>query len=315
MPKKTDYHVHPDYSLDAEQVKIKTYCRRALELGLKEICFTTHMEFAKLEQGNDKLVFYQGKPYSLLNYNWLDAYFKEIQQAQQEFKKDGLQVKAGVEIGYHRKYAKEIEKVVSQYPFDYVLGAIHNLAGYSIASKVESASYFAARDLATVQHDYFSLLAEAVKTGLFDAIAHLDIYCRYGMRHYGEQITTIHRGVIEPIFAEMAKRKMALEINTSSRSRLLKEFHPAKEIVALAAKAGLKYFTVGSDAHRLEELGRHLHEALSLLREFKLTNCVYTRRRAIPLSTSNLNQFTQHKQPGHSLHMANYGKHHQSGRH
>lgn len=314
MQALADYHVHPDYSLDADRIKIKTYCRRALALGLKEICFTTHLEFAKLELGNDKLVFYRGGPYSLRDYRWLDSYFREILQARDEFKHGGLQVKAGAEIGYHPKYEKEIARVVEEYPFDYVLGAIHNLGGYSIASKVESTFYFAGRELATVRHEYFSLLLEAVKTGFFDAVAHLDIYCRYGMCYYGERINTIHRGAVEPVFAEMAKRNMALEINTSSRSRGLKEFHPTREIVALAAKTGIKYFTVGSDAHKLAELGQHLDEALNILHRFKLTNCVYTRRTAVPLSTPHSQQFAQADQPGHSLRMTDYGERYQGGR-
>ena len=108
-----------------------------------------------------------------------DGYLAET-IAQQEFKDLGLKVKAGAEIGFQRKYENVIEKIVNQYPFDYVLGAIHCLQGCSIASKYESIDYFAHRDLATVGHEYFTLLEEAVKSGFFDAIAHLDIYCRYG---------------------------------------------------------------------------------------------------------------------------------------
>ena len=39
----TDYHVHSDYSQDAEG-SIFDYCRRARELGLEEICLTPHFE-------------------------------------------------------------------------------------------------------------------------------------------------------------------------------------------------------------------------------------------------------------------------------
>jgi histidinol-phosphatase (PHP family) len=286
--RKIDYHVHPDYSIDADRAKIKDYCYRALELNLEEICFTTHLEFGLLEEGKDNLVSYRGKPWSILRLEWLDDYFTEIHQAQQEFKRQGLKVKAGVEIGFHREYENDIAKIVNQYPFDYVLGAIHCLQGYSIASKYESIDYFANRDLATVGHEYFTLLEEAVKSGFFDAIAHLDIYCRYGSRHFGDQISTIHRGIVEPILKEMSRRNMALEINTSSLSRGLKEFHPSREIVAMAVKAGAKIFTVGSDAHKLEELGRHIDEALALLKDFNLNPHVFTRHKAEPFPTDRI---------------------------
>ncbi|NLM46661.1 MAG: histidinol-phosphatase [Firmicutes bacterium] len=263
MQKRTDYHIHPDFSPDADKVKIRDYCHRALALQIEEICFTTHFEF--------------NRPYFSFPPDWLDNYFAEIGQAQAEFTQQGLRIKAGIEIGYQRGCEKEIENIVTQHPFDYVLGAIHHMAGYSIASLAESPGYFGSRDLKTVRQEYFALLAEAVKSGLFDAIAHLDIYTRYGIRHFGNDILTIHRGIVEPILQEMAKRNMGLEINTSSLSRGLKEFHPSKEVIALAKKAGIKIFTVGSDAHKLEELGRHIDEALALLDEFGLVNHVFTR--------------------------------------
>ena len=81
---------------------------------------------------------------------------------------------------------------------------------------------------------------------------------------------------------------MALEINTSSLSRGLKEFHPSREIVALAVKAGIKIFTVGSDAHKLEELGRHIDAALALLKEFNLNPHVFTRHQAAPFPTDRI---------------------------
>jgi len=42
-PRLVDYHVHPDYSLDATG-SVQEHCRRAVELGLAEICFTTHFD-------------------------------------------------------------------------------------------------------------------------------------------------------------------------------------------------------------------------------------------------------------------------------
>lgn len=89
--------------------------------------------------------------------------------------------------------------------------------------------YFTKKSLKEIKRDYFNMLTEMIKTGLFDAVAHLDIYTRYGIRQFGEKIKTIHRGIIEPVLKEIASRHMALEINTSSISRGLKEFHPSRE--------------------------------------------------------------------------------------
>ncbi|NLW06700.1 MAG: histidinol-phosphatase HisJ family protein [Clostridia bacterium] len=279
---RTDYHIHPNYSIDASPIRIKDYCFRALELGLVEICFTTHVEIDPVRREIDNYVALNGEKIPVLNLAWLDNYFDEITKAQEAFKTDSLKIKAGIEIGYCQGVEKDIEIIVGNYPFDFVLGAIHCLDHIAISSLKESPNYYKTRSLATMRADYFTTLKEAVTSGFFDCIAHLDLYRRYGFKHYGPEILTIHRGVIEPIFEEMARRGMGLEINTSSRRRGLKEFHPAKEIVALAAKAGVKIFTVGSDAHSLEQLGDYIDEALAFLKQFKLTNHVYSQRRAIP---------------------------------
>ena len=39
----TDAHVHPDFSIDAKGT-VTEYCDRALEIGLSEIIFATHVD-------------------------------------------------------------------------------------------------------------------------------------------------------------------------------------------------------------------------------------------------------------------------------
>lgn len=78
---RTDYHIHPDYSIDASPVRIKKYCYKAMKLGLKEICFTTHLELDPLRKDIDNFVVLNGKRVSVYNKAWLDKYFDEITQA------------------------------------------------------------------------------------------------------------------------------------------------------------------------------------------------------------------------------------------
>ena len=281
---RTDYHIHPNYSIDASPVSIKEYCYRALELGLVDICFTTHLEVDPVRKDIDNYAVLNGEKVSVYNYAWLDNYFYEITQAREEFRAHCLKVKAGIEIGYCRDAEKDIEKIINNYPFDFVLGAIHCLNHIAISSMKESPQYYQPRSLSQVRTDYFTILREMVESGLFDSIAHIDLYRRYGINQFGYKILASHRGAIEPIFMGMVRREMGLEINTSSLRRGLKEFHPSREILALAAKSGVKIFTIGSDAHSLEQLGDYLDEAHALLEEYNLVNHVYSRRRAVPFT-------------------------------
>jgi len=65
---RTDYHVHPDYSIDASPVKIREYCQKALELGLAEICFTTHIELDPVRREKDNFVNLNGEKVPVLNF-------------------------------------------------------------------------------------------------------------------------------------------------------------------------------------------------------------------------------------------------------
>jgi len=291
-----DYHVHPGYSLDAAHRSIRDYCRRALELGLKEICFTTHLENEPDHFHTNNEVRLHGRRVPSYQLHWLEEYFKEIERARDNFTGDGLIVKAGIEIGYSSHLEEFIERVLTGFPFDFVLGAIHSVQGTSISNLKDCPEYFRLCTLEDLREDYFGTLENAVKSGFFDCLAHVDLYRRYGYDFYGEDIYTIHRGFIEPIFEEAARRRTGLEINTSTARRGIEEFHPTREILQLAVEAGIEIFTVGSDAHSLDELGDHVSEAISLLEEMGQQVYGFSRRQPYTLLPPGLSESEDKKQ-------------------
>ena len=48
-------------------VKIRQYCRRALELGIVEICFTTHVELDPVRKEKDNFALLNGERIPVLN--------------------------------------------------------------------------------------------------------------------------------------------------------------------------------------------------------------------------------------------------------
>ncbi|MEW6276346.1 MAG: histidinol-phosphatase HisJ family protein [Bacillota bacterium] len=275
-----DYHVHPGYSIDAEDTSIFEYCREALRKGLREVCFTPHLEVDPRRRHLDWFVRVNGKIVPMENDRWLDCYFRDLEKARAEFSGAGLVVKAGLEVGFERGSEAAIAKVVGSRPFDFVLGSIHCLEHHAISSLKECRAYFARKDLSSLAEDYFGALQEAVESGLFDCIGHLDLYKRYGYEFFGPAINDLHRGRVEGIFRAMAGRGTGLEVNTSSRRRGLAEFHPGRDILVLAKEAGMQIFTVGSDAHKKTDLGYCTGEAAQLLNEMGLRVSVFTSRRA-----------------------------------
>ncbi len=262
-------------------MSIFEYCREALARGLVEICFTPHLEVDPRRRHIDWFVRVDGKIEPMESERWLERYFQDLEEARKEFSSAGLRVKAGLEVGFERGAEAAVEKVAARYPFDFVLGSIHCLEHQAISSRRECREYFAHKNLDAVAKDYFGALKEAVDSGLFDCIGHLDLYKRYGGEFFGREINDLHRGRVEDIFRAMARKGTGLEVNTSSRRRGLTEFHPSTDLLALAKKAGVRIFTVGSDAHRKKDLGYCTREAVQLLKEMGLRVCAFVLRKPV----------------------------------
>ena len=283
-----DYHIHPDYSIDAEPFSMNSYCQKAVELGLKDICFTPHCEFDPIRQHLDWSVRCGGMLLPMHPVLWLDKYFKDIEECAVHYAPMGLKVKAGLEAGFDLGLEKEIEAVLTEYPFDFVIGSVHCLNHIAISSNRESAGYFRGKSSEKVARGYYKTLREAVVTGLFDVVGHLDIYRRHGTKFLGESINSAFREYIDDVLELMVKTGTGLELNTSSRRYGQGAFYPAVEILKEAVKKGVTSFTVGSDCHRLSELGLRVTEALDIAERCGVKVSVYENRRAEAVSKSGI---------------------------
>lgn len=281
MGRLVDYHVHPGYSVDAEDSSIRDYCRAALAVGLEEVCFTPHFEVDPVRSALDWRVRLPGGLFPMDNPAWLDVFFREIETSRSEFAPMGLTVRAGLEVGFERGTEETVSRVTQAYPFDMVLGSIHCLEHISISAEHECASYFRNHSLAVMSRAYFTVLGEAVQSGLFDVMAHLDLYRRYGVRFYGPKVETVHEDLLEPILGAMAAAGLGLEINTSSLGRGQTAFHPPEQILTLAVAAGVRIFTLGSDAHRVPDIGRGLDQANGQLERLGLAPAAFCRRKPL----------------------------------
>jgi histidinol-phosphatase (PHP family) len=272
-----DYHIHPGFSIDAEEYSIDDYCRRAVEIGLREICFTPHYEFDPLRKEIDWWVRYNGRVMSIEE-DWLPYYIEEVRRAAESYAPFGIAVKAGLEIGFDLGLEDSIARVVENHPFDFIIGSVHCIDHVAISSGGESAAYYVNQTLERVAELYFDTLRQAVASGLFDVVGHLDIYRRHGYTFYGPDILKAHRPYLGDVLKLMSEKNIGLEVNTSSARHNHSEFYPGREILEAARDAGIKVFTVGSDAHRVSELGQGVAAALAVLTEMGLEVSAFTRR-------------------------------------
>lgn len=258
-----DYHIHTDHSIDAGGT-ITEYCEQAIKIGLREICITNHCELDKKRDDNYIKFVNHKNP---LTKELLLRLRDEVIRANDLNKKNGLTVRFGLEVGYYDGIESRLQEILNDINFDFVLGSIHCLDHICIDSSKESSTYFSKHTAAELMDSYFKEIEKLINSGLFDSIGHLDVYKKYGLNFYGEEIKSFPEGHLEKIFKMMAEKEIALEINTAG-FRLLKEFYPAPSLMKCARDHDVKMITIGSDCHKVEDLGKGIDEGLEYSKSF-----------------------------------------------
>ena len=246
-----DYHVHERHSSDAATTSIREIIRTAEARRIDEVAFTTHMITGGIDHGFG------------IQPDEIHEYLDEILDAQES---TDVTLRAGLEVDYFPEEERNIERVLTEYPFDFILGSVHRVHGLSIASRGEATQFFSGRPLRESINEYLGVWNQAIESGLFDVMAHPDYFKKY-LPSLGYPILTFEdfTPTIYDSFDKLASYNIGFEINTSSTRHGSGTFFPVKDFVREARQAGVKTITVGSDTHVPETLGFNIPEALDLL--------------------------------------------------
>ncbi|MEN8256634.1 MAG: histidinol-phosphatase [Thermodesulfobacteriota bacterium] len=240
----SDGHVHTKLCHHAEG-EMEEYVQAALACGLEEIIFLEHFEAG-------------------INYmeaTWLTDddfrfYHTEWQRLAQKYGGQ-IRVGGGVEVGLNPKRLAEIADFINSYQWARVGLSYHYFESDGehvnmLSRKQENIQRFDCLGHERVLTQYFTDLLAALEEIEVDVVCHIDAALRYC---HGVEFVTEHWYLIDEILAEMAKKKIALEVNTSGFAVRGEPF-PGAAIIDRARRFGLK-FVAGSDAHRPQDVGRY----------------------------------------------------------
>ena len=108
-------------------------------------------------------------------------------------------------------------------------------------------------------------------TNEFDVYGHIDYVIRYVIKYYDNVINKINydefRDILDEILLVIINKDKGIEINTSGIRYGLNSVHPNIEILKRYKELGGKIITIGSDAHRVEDLASHFDIAIDLLEQ------------------------------------------------
>ncbi len=238
-----DYHLHTSFSGDVADLPLNEVCELALAHGLTEIAITDHKDF----DPNDPT-------YSHFDYPLIaDA----IAQAREQFA-GKLKVKLGVEIDYQRRFETEIRNWLIGKNFDYVLGAIHYINGHILDINTDFLKNHTEDE---IYIPYLEAVEDAVESGIFDSIAHVDLCKRRCVSVYGAFKPEKYKERLHLIFEKMVNYDIALEINASGLRQEPAETYPGFETIKLFRSFENAKIVIGSDSHRRQHVGYGVKEA------------------------------------------------------
>lgn len=230
-----DYHTHTAYSGDSE-APMEQMLKRAIAMGLKELAFTDHVDYDYADPNFESIDF--------------DEYRQDLRELREH---NALHDKLlfGVEIGYQAHVHDKIEKLLHDYPFDFVICSMH------MADRLDfyTGDFFVGKEQKQAYLRYFENILDCVERfHNYDVFGHLDVIIRYG--GYDDKVLSYldYSDIIDTILKTVIQDGHGIEINTSGYRYGLNQFHPQNDILKRYRELGGELLTVGSDAHQPEDL-------------------------------------------------------------
>ena len=255
---QADMHMHTWFSTDSEACPCDM-ADEAVRKGLKTICFTDHFDKDDLEWGEEGIFD-------------VDAYFVEMQKLQEEYA-GKLNIRIGIELGL-RTYLKDYyEELTKKYPFDFVIGSVHNVPykkdaeGNILYTDPAAEKLFTDRTDKEAYRLMMETTLENVRTSdCFQTLGHLDYVVRYGKSREKEYSYTDYADIIDEILKLLIEKEKGLEVNSAGLKYGLPFAHPHPDVLKRYREIGGEIITIGADAHKPEHIAYDFAKAEEILK-------------------------------------------------
>lgn len=248
-----DYHVHSSFSGDSNECLHRIF-KKAHDLGLQEIAITDHVD---PEYPSKRALFDLNLP----------TYVKTMEEFRKLWEGE-LHIVTGLELGLQQHLQKELQTIISDPSLDFIIGSVHCADRKDFVDE----TFFDHKEKDEAHRRYFETVYENLEIfhGL-SVLGHLDYIRRYGRGNYGSSHSeldySLHMDIIDEILRLAISKGIGLEINTSGLRYGLGQAHPASIILSRYHELGGEIITIGSDAHKTEDIGSHFGKCRDLLED------------------------------------------------
>ncbi|MCY6371929.1 histidinol phosphate phosphatase [Clostridium ganghwense] len=249
-----DTHVHTEFSTDSI-MKIEDLIKKSQNYNLGVI-ITDHMD----------LNYYNKDEFRFD----VEDYFEKYSAYRNE------KILLGVEIGMCDKYLEEYKNMCTKFPFDYVIGSVHDMYDIDLYYGDE---LYKTKSKKQLYEEYFNCMVKSINTHSFiDSLGHIDYISRYAQYEDSEIYYEEYKDFIDEVLKTLIDKGICIELN-SRRLSNKKAVYNLIEIYKRFSELGGKYITLGSDAHDKDNIGKYFHIASNIVEQCNLKTVYFKNRK------------------------------------
>lgn len=246
-----DYHTHTSFS-DDSRTPMSEMIDAACKIGIKEMAITDHYD---PEYPDLSIPFDLDFP----------KYYEALNEAKDAYR-DKIKIIKGIEIGIqHGKILEKCKIKANEFDYDFIIGSFHSAEGYQLYR----GGFFENRSAEDSYIAFYTYMQDCLDQYQdYDVLGHFNIIDRYSDRIPSP---SVYMDLVEDILKKMIDNGKGIEINTSSfRYGMGERTTPAQEILQLYKDLGGEIITIGSDAHKVKDLGYKLDFATDMIKSVGL---------------------------------------------
>jgi len=172
-----------------------------------------------------------------------------------------IEVKYGLEICYFPEHEREIRELVSDGDWDFLTGSIHWIDGFGF-DHPKNIPIWQKSDVDMLYHRYYELMIQAVRSNIFDFIAHPD-----SIKCFNYYPTFDLNNIYIDLGKAAKKHRVSMEFNNGLFINYgHKELGLNQKLLEIFIRENINVITA-SDAHKPEDVGKCIREAKEVIQE------------------------------------------------
>jgi histidinol-phosphatase (PHP family) len=243
------YHNHSEWS-DGKGT-LDDLLEAAIHLGIHELGISDH--YVLHPSG-------RSTPWAM-HVDELGEYVAAVQALRKKSESiSGPVVRLGLEVDWFTGHETTIREVLSPYPFDYLIGSVHEVDGFVIDASAAAWNALDDDEREQVHRRYWMHMKKMAESGMFDIAAHLDLTKKFGFFPKSDMTREL-----DDALDAIAAAELVVEINTNGWHKPCQDAYPTLEILRKCRERDIPV-TISADAHNPEYLVRDFAAAAERLK-------------------------------------------------